>query len=149
MMGGLVIALGCLFTSFASQFHQMFFSLGIMIGNLHFFHSTWFYIWFMWWSPKRKQEFFSTLPNFKCSTFTQIDNVGKEVVLHPVDLPWKSINFQPCWTWKPKRYNYFKFNLNLRHIPSALWLMQFRLLGFCPDSFRFQKRFPQKWLIYP
>jgi hypothetical protein len=33
-MGGLVTALGCLFTSFASQFHQLFFSYGIMIGGL-------------------------------------------------------------------------------------------------------------------
>ena len=31
--GGLVTALGCLFTSFASQFHQLFFSYGIMIGE--------------------------------------------------------------------------------------------------------------------
>lgn len=28
VMGGLVAALGCLFTSFASQFHQLFFSYG-------------------------------------------------------------------------------------------------------------------------
>ena len=33
VMGGLVTALGCLFTSFASQFHQLFFSYGIMIGE--------------------------------------------------------------------------------------------------------------------
>ncbi len=33
VMGGLVTALGCLFTSFASQFHQLFFSYGIMIGR--------------------------------------------------------------------------------------------------------------------
>ena len=33
VMGGLVTALGCLFTSFASQFHQLFFSYGAMIGN--------------------------------------------------------------------------------------------------------------------
>jgi len=32
VMGGLVTALGCLFTSFASQFHQLFFSYGAMIG---------------------------------------------------------------------------------------------------------------------
>jgi len=31
-MGGLITALGCLFTSFASQFHQLFFSYGMMIG---------------------------------------------------------------------------------------------------------------------
>ncbi len=31
-MGGLVTALGCLFTSFASQFHQLFLSYGIMMG---------------------------------------------------------------------------------------------------------------------
>ncbi len=33
VMGGLVTALGCLFTSFASQFHQLFLSYGIMMGN--------------------------------------------------------------------------------------------------------------------
>ena len=33
VMGGLVTALGCLFTSFASQFHQLFLSYGAMIGN--------------------------------------------------------------------------------------------------------------------
>ena len=41
VMGGLVIALGCLFTSFANQFHQMYFSFGLMIGNnrqTHFTH---------------------------------------------------------------------------------------------------------------
>jgi len=32
VIGGLVSALGCLFTSFASQFHQVFFSYGIIIG---------------------------------------------------------------------------------------------------------------------
>ena len=31
--GGLVTALGCLFTSFATQFHQLYLSYGIMIGN--------------------------------------------------------------------------------------------------------------------
>ncbi|KAK3923032.1 Monocarboxylate transporter 12 [Frankliniella fusca] len=31
-MGGLVTALGCLFTSFATQFHQLFFSYGTVIG---------------------------------------------------------------------------------------------------------------------
>jgi len=31
-MGGLVAALGCLFTSFATQFHQLFLSYGVMIG---------------------------------------------------------------------------------------------------------------------
>ena len=33
VIGGLVTALGCLFTSFASQFHQLFFSFGAMIGK--------------------------------------------------------------------------------------------------------------------
>lgn len=33
VMGGLVTALGCLFTSFASQFHQLFLSYGFMIGK--------------------------------------------------------------------------------------------------------------------
>ena len=33
VMGGLVIALGCLFSSFASQFHQLFLSYGIMTGE--------------------------------------------------------------------------------------------------------------------
>ena len=33
VMGGLVTALGCLFTSFASQFHQLFLSYGAMIGK--------------------------------------------------------------------------------------------------------------------
>ena len=32
ILGGLVTALGCLFTSFATQFHQLFFSYGIFIG---------------------------------------------------------------------------------------------------------------------
>ncbi|XP_018897731.1 monocarboxylate transporter 2 isoform X2 [Bemisia tabaci] len=32
VMGGLVTALGCLFTSFATQFHQLFFSYGTVIG---------------------------------------------------------------------------------------------------------------------
>ena len=32
VLGGLVTALGCLFTSFASQFHQLFFSYGAVIG---------------------------------------------------------------------------------------------------------------------
>ena len=31
--GGLVTALGCLFTSFATRFHQIFFSYGIIIGS--------------------------------------------------------------------------------------------------------------------
>ena len=34
VMGGLVTALGCLFTSFASQFHQLFLSYGAMIGKI-------------------------------------------------------------------------------------------------------------------
>ena len=34
VMGGLITALGCLFTSFASQFHQLFLSYGILAGNL-------------------------------------------------------------------------------------------------------------------
>uniref|UniRef100_A0A0K2TXY6 Monocarboxylate transporter 10like [Acyrthosiphon pisum] n=1 Tax=Lepeophtheirus salmonis TaxID=72036 RepID=A0A0K2TXY6_LEPSM len=32
VLGGLITALGCLFTSFASQFHQLFFSYGTMVG---------------------------------------------------------------------------------------------------------------------
>ncbi|KAK8752650.1 hypothetical protein OTU49_006681 [Cherax quadricarinatus] len=32
VLGGLITALGCLFTSFASQFHQLFFSYGTVIG---------------------------------------------------------------------------------------------------------------------
>ncbi|OAD62628.1 Monocarboxylate transporter 10, partial [Eufriesea mexicana] len=32
VLGGLVTALGCLFTSFASQFHQLFFSYGAVVG---------------------------------------------------------------------------------------------------------------------
>ena len=32
VMGGLVTALGCLFTSFASQFHQLFLSYGLMVA---------------------------------------------------------------------------------------------------------------------
>lgn len=32
VMGGLVTALGCLFTSFAGQFHQLFFSYGAVVG---------------------------------------------------------------------------------------------------------------------
>jgi hypothetical protein len=34
VLGGLVTALGCLFTSFATQFHQLFFSYGAVIGNI-------------------------------------------------------------------------------------------------------------------
>lgn len=32
ILGGLVTALGCLFSSFATQFHQLFFSHGIFVG---------------------------------------------------------------------------------------------------------------------
>ncbi|XP_036139120.1 uncharacterized protein LOC105838603 isoform X2 [Monomorium pharaonis] len=32
VLGGLVTALGCLFTSFATQFHQLFFSYGTVVG---------------------------------------------------------------------------------------------------------------------
>ncbi|XP_044590451.1 monocarboxylate transporter 10 isoform X2 [Cotesia glomerata] len=32
VLGGLVTALGCLFTSFATQFHQLFFSYGAVVG---------------------------------------------------------------------------------------------------------------------
>jgi len=32
VVGGLILSLGCLFTSFASQFHQIFFSYGIIVG---------------------------------------------------------------------------------------------------------------------
>ncbi|XP_057318758.1 monocarboxylate transporter 12 isoform X3 [Microplitis mediator] len=32
VLGGLVTALGCLFTSFATQFHQLFFSYGAIVG---------------------------------------------------------------------------------------------------------------------
>lgn len=32
VMGGLISALGCLFTSFATQFHQLFFSYGTVVG---------------------------------------------------------------------------------------------------------------------
>ncbi|XP_019867772.1 monocarboxylate transporter 12 isoform X2 [Aethina tumida] len=32
VMGGLITALGCLFTSFATQFHQLFFSYGTVVG---------------------------------------------------------------------------------------------------------------------
>ncbi|GAB6027121.1 hypothetical protein CHUAL_013854 [Chamberlinius hualienensis] len=32
VIGGLVSALGCLFTSFASQFHQLYFSYGVVLG---------------------------------------------------------------------------------------------------------------------
>jgi hypothetical protein len=38
VIGGLVTALGCLFTSFASQFHQLFFSYGkLNLGFKMFF----------------------------------------------------------------------------------------------------------------
>jgi hypothetical protein len=33
VIGGLVLALGCLFSSFANQFHQLFFSHAIMTGK--------------------------------------------------------------------------------------------------------------------
>ena len=32
VVGGLILSLGCLFTSFASQFHQIIFSYGLVIG---------------------------------------------------------------------------------------------------------------------
>ncbi|XP_076252048.1 monocarboxylate transporter 12-like isoform X3 [Rhynchophorus ferrugineus] len=32
VLGGLITALGCLFTSFATQFHQLYFSYGIVLG---------------------------------------------------------------------------------------------------------------------
>ena len=51
VMGGLVIALGCLFTSFANQFSQLYLSYGLTIGSqrsalqwffwLHFFCRNW------------------------------------------------------------------------------------------------------------
>ena len=41
VIGGLVTALGCLFTSFASQFHQLFFSYGAMIGKSTGANSNW------------------------------------------------------------------------------------------------------------
>lgn len=34
VVGGLVAALGCLFTSFATQFHQLFFSYGKTINSI-------------------------------------------------------------------------------------------------------------------
>ena len=40
VIGGLVIALGCLFTSFANQFHQMYFSLGVMLGKICFYFTN-------------------------------------------------------------------------------------------------------------
>ena len=33
VLGGLLAALGLLFTSFASQFHQLFLSYGLVLGN--------------------------------------------------------------------------------------------------------------------
>jgi hypothetical protein len=39
VLGGLVTALGCLFTSFATQFHQLFFSYGTVIGEGINFHT--------------------------------------------------------------------------------------------------------------
>jgi hypothetical protein len=33
LLGGLTAALGCLFSSFASQFHQLFLSYGIITGT--------------------------------------------------------------------------------------------------------------------
>ena len=33
VVGGLVLSLGCLFTSFAGQFHQIFLSYGIILGQ--------------------------------------------------------------------------------------------------------------------
>lgn len=45
VMGGLITALGCLFTSFATQFHQLFFSYGTVIGKrmltIKYFISMW------------------------------------------------------------------------------------------------------------
>ena len=40
VLGGLVTALGCLFTSFATQFHQLFFSYGCVIGMFQFYFCT-------------------------------------------------------------------------------------------------------------
>lgn len=34
VIGGLVVALGCLFSSFANQFHQLFFSHAVMTGKM-------------------------------------------------------------------------------------------------------------------
>ena len=43
VVGGLVTALGCLFTSFSTQFHQLFFSYGTIVGKVkHLFSVTWF-----------------------------------------------------------------------------------------------------------
>ena len=38
LLGGLTAALGCLFTSFATQFHQLFLSYGIITGFHHLQH---------------------------------------------------------------------------------------------------------------
>lgn len=44
VMGGLITALGCLFTSFATQFHQLFFSYGTVVGMyLHNFRNYFFH----------------------------------------------------------------------------------------------------------
>jgi hypothetical protein len=40
IIGGLVAALGCLFSSFASQFHQLFISYGLLTGHDDFPFST-------------------------------------------------------------------------------------------------------------
>lgn len=32
VLGGLVVALGCLFSSFANQFHQLFLSYALLVG---------------------------------------------------------------------------------------------------------------------
>ena len=44
VLGGFITALGCLFTSFASQFHQLYFSYGAMIGS-HFLLPPWYSSW--------------------------------------------------------------------------------------------------------
>jgi hypothetical protein len=33
VVGGLIITLGCLFASFATEFHQVFISFGVMVGK--------------------------------------------------------------------------------------------------------------------
>lgn len=52
VFGGLLTALGCLFTSFATQFHQLYFSYGTVVGKFYpYIKSYMVHIW------KRQQDF--------------------------------------------------------------------------------------------
>lgn len=57
VLGGLVTALGCLFTSFASQFHQLFFSYGTVVGESLQKYKEFLYCYFFHRSKKNDRTY--------------------------------------------------------------------------------------------